>query len=190
MKQNESAVIVVKAFFKESGIEYRHYQLKKAIKTTQIEKLLTMARGKADLSRRTYSVSKSAMIALSQMADETIEWDVTRFFYDVGVYEGISSIPPDGFLLTRRSSLNGSVLKHYVAKNSFDLAQFLLLTDQSQVLSYQSIYLGTELSPDALLIFPALMEPMHQDETYFELTPILRAHVSYYLREHNLKINS
>ena len=159
-----------------------------AVKAEGIEVLLGRARGRADLNRRSYSVSKSLSDRLSEMLDVAVEWEFDRFFYQVGIFQAADDVVPEGFLLTCRSNVDGSVIRHFAAVNPFRISALLPLTDKRTLAKYQSIYLGDSISPDVAPIFAGLKQ-LNPKKAFFELTPILRSHADFYRLKYGLNLS-
>ena len=141
MSKKEQLVILVRSFFLQGGLHYRTYPMNAAVKAEDIEVLLSRARGRADLNRRSYLVSKSLSDRLAEMLDVAVEWDFDRFFYQVGIFQTADDVVPEGFLLTCRSNVDGAVIRHFAAANTFRLSSLLPLTDKKELANYTSIYL-------------------------------------------------
>jgi hypothetical protein len=189
MTKQEQQVIAIRAFFLNSGLLYRTFLILDEITKDEIEVLLGRARGKADITKRAYAISKSVSRKLSEKISEKIEWNFDNFFYQVGVFEKTSEIQPDGFLLTCRSKVDGRKMHQFAARKAFCVSALTQLASKKELSEYDNIYLGSTLPDEAFALFTGL-EKSNMEEFFFELTPILRAHEEFYEKNMGLMFNS
>lgn len=80
MAKQEHQVIAIRAFFLNGGLLYRTFLILNEIKKHEIEALLGRARGKADLAKRSYSISQSLSRKISEKTHTKLEWNFDNFF--------------------------------------------------------------------------------------------------------------
>ena len=183
-KKMTSESLFIYAFFQNSQYQYRSFQLRDGIDTVDVESLISRAKGKANLRRRFYAISKPLANALNKMTDETIEWDFQKYFYQIGLVRDSGAIP-DGFLLAQLSAFDGTEIRVVAAENPYDIEPLKQFIDLKKLLNYDRIFLSEDVFQHVRSVFPS-MEDSSFTGSFFELIPMLRGHADYYRKNHKL----
>jgi hypothetical protein len=191
MNETQKTTIVVRAFFRTSGKLYRQFHAYESTSAHDVETLIRRAKGVANLLKRFYSVSQSMVPSLDTFLEEKHEWNFHTFFYQVGIVSGENHVVPDGFLLSCRSKLNGDTFKFIASGRTDYLSKLQKIFTTSRVRQYEAIFLGDVLRPELLELF----EDVSSIDTglhFFELTPFLLTHATFYKINHGivLQLNS
>jgi len=177
MVEARTSQMQVKAFFRLTDIFYRGVDIMSTVSCSEVEAVIGRARGRADLSKRTYLVTQGNVSVFK-----------SKFYYQVGLFSSEGLPAPEGYLLTQRSCSDGALIRHFASVSGLTLSRLAKLVADPSLNMYDLHFLKSEVVDRLSDVFPQLLEA-DRKLGFFELTPTMKSHVEYYKEEFGLDIS-
>jgi hypothetical protein len=188
MVEARTSQMQVKAFFRLTDIFYRGVDIMSTVSCSEVEAVIGRARGRADLSKRTYLVTQGNVSVFKSWLEEVVDWNFEKFYYQVGLFSSEGLPAPEGYLLTQRSCSDGALIRHFASVSGLTLSRLAKLVADPSLNMYDLHFLKSEVVDRLSDVFPQLLEA-DRKLGFFELTPTMKSHVEYYKEEFGLDIS-